>query len=687
KHQKIRVTATPSDPTVKGAAGSAEVEVENTPPGAPALALQPASPTAQAPLKAVITRAAPDDDADVPSYRYQWYRDGALQPFPDSQAEVPSAQLKKGQAWTVVARAFDGEAPGPAVSASARIGNTPPPVPKVSLSPTQPRRGDGLRAVLTEAVDPDGDVVSFRFEWRRDGKAVALPPAASSVPRAEADAPRKGELWSVEVIASDGQADSKPGHAEVRIANTPPSAPGVSLCDGPVKAGAVLTVKLPQPSTDADGDPLSYRYSWTVRGKPAPAFEGKSALLPADPKKHDVLKVTVTPSDGAENGPPGFAECTVEDTAPSAPEIALEPAAPTAETGLRVKLVRPGEDKDGDPVSYRYAWTRDGVPFAPGGPGSEVKAGGLRRGEVLSVTVTSDDGEVRGGEVAASARVQNTVPAAPKVALSPQKPAAGSSLACAVTPPKDLDGDPVSVGIAWLRNGQPVPVAWGKGELPSGVVKKDETWSCEAWSDDGFGRSSREGAKVTVANSAPGAPEVFVEPERPGTGDELRCQLTGEAKDADGDRLRYQYRWFENGKAVPPGADPTRVGAEQTRRGRKWRCEVSASDGELSGPSATIERAIGNSAPAAPRVAMKPRTPKAQAPIECEILQAAADPDGDPVTYRFAWTRDGALHKGSTRPMLAGGQVKSGDLWSCQVTASDGELEGPPAVSGDAAVP
>ena len=687
KHERVRVTVTPLDAAGSGADGAAEVEVANTPPGAPGIALEPTNPNSQKALKAVVKKPAADDDGDAVSYRFQWYRDGALQSFPESQSEVPASALKKGAHWTVVARAHDGEALGPPATAAATIGNSAPPAPKVTLAPQPPRRGTGLRAQVADAVDPDGDPVSYRYEWRRDGKPVTLPPSASEVSRTGDDSPWKGELWSVDVVASDGKADSPPAHAEVRIANSAPTAPGVSLCDGPIRAGSSPEVTLAKASEDADGDTVAYRYAWTVGGKPAPSLDGKKALTPANYKKRDVLRVAVTPSDGAEDGPTGFAECTVEDTPPTAPEIALEPAQPTAASALKVRIARPATDADGDPVVYRYAWTRDGLPFAPEGAGDQVKAGQLKRGQVLSVTVTSDDGEQHGGAATASAQVANTVPAPPKVSLSPARPVVGAKLVCAVDLPKDADGNPVTAVIAWRVDDKPSPLAFGSAELPAGVVKKNEAWTCEAKSDDGHGVSAAATASVTIANSVPGTPEVNVEPDHPGTGTELRCRVTADARDADGDPVTYRYRWLENGKPVAPGADPTRVAGSQTRRGRKWRCEVTANDGAADGPTAGADRAIGNSPPTPARVALKPRTPRAQQALECELLAPAADPDGDSVTYRYAWFKDGAPQKGSTRPVLAATQVKSGDLWSCQVTASDGELESPPAQSGDAPVP
>ncbi len=676
KHEKVRVAVTPSDGTLAGEVGEVEVTVANAPPGAPAVALEPKEPTVLSPLKAVVTKAAPDADGDALRYRYTWLKDGVAQTFPEEQAEVPASALRKGERWTVRVRAHDGEELGPPASATAQVANAAPKVPGLALSPRAPKRGEGLRAVLTEATDPDGDALFYRLAWKRDGKPV-LTADALGVSGDDRDAPKKGELWSVDVIATDALASSPAAHAEVKIANTAPRAPAVSLCQGPAVAGAPLELTVVEPSTDVDSDPVSYEYAWTVNGKPQPAWDGKRALGAGETRKHDRLRVTVTPTDGTDRGLAGAAECEVEDTAPTAPKVALEPASPSAETGVVVKVLERGTDADGDAVSYRYAWKKNGLPFAVGGDGTTVKPLALRRGDLIEVAVTSFDGEREGGRAVAAGQAVNSLPPSPKVSLTPAQPVAGESLRCNAEAPKtDADGEPLRLHYGWFAGGKSAAIAVDQPVLPSGVVAKGETWRCEAWTDDGVVHSPPSGAEVAVKNSAPLAPRVAVEPERPGTADDLICRLSAVGSDADGDALRYEYRWTRDGKAVAAGSDPSRVPAEQTRKGEKWRCAVTASDGTVESPVATAEVKIANSAPAGTAVRVTPAQPGPGEALSCEILGSASDPDGDAVSYRLTWLKDGVAQSFSfASAQVPGRLVKSSDLWSCRAQATDGELE------------
>ncbi|HVE86886.1 MAG TPA: hypothetical protein VND93_28720 [Myxococcales bacterium] len=686
KHERVHVEATPLDGAEGGEPGATEVEVQDALPTAPVVAVEPASPTNQTPLLAVIRKPAADTDGDSLLYRYAWFRNGVRQGYPEGQATVPASDLKRGDRWLVQVTAFDGEASGPVAAASTQIGNATPPAPKVSISPARPRRGEALRAVLEEAVDPDGDVLAYRFEWRRDGQPVQLPPAAAEVPR---DLPRKGETWSVAAFASDGAAESKPAQAQVKIANTPPTPPSVSLCDGPVPVGTDLRVLVKAASTDADGDAVSYRYAWAVSGQPRAGWAGRDAVAGSDLRKHQRLVVTVTPHDGTEAGTAADAECSVRNSVPTAPQVALEPAEPTAETGVQAVISRAAGDPDGDALAYHYRWLKNGLPVDVPLDAARLPPGRFRGGDVLEVRAAAFDGEEEGPVARAAAHPRNTPPPAPKVSLTPSPPATGQELHCDVTAPeRDPDGDPVAVRIRWTKYGQAVPLARDAPVLPARVVRKNEVWGCDVWTDDGFTTSSVVSAQVTVRNSLPGAPAAAVEPESPNTEDDLLCRVATDAADPDGDPVKYRYAWTRNGQAVKGLENPALVPAKLTSRGEVWACTVTGSDGQGDSPPSTAQRTIGNMPPGGGRIAVTPAPPVPGQPLTCQVVEPAVDPDGDKVEYRYFWFKDGKSQSfAAISPEAPGRMVISRDLWSCEAVPSDGQAEGARISSAAVAVP
>jgi hypothetical protein len=691
KHERVRVTVTPRDPTGAGPPASDEVVIENSPPGAPAIAFTNDTPRVGAPLEVKVTTPAPDADGDVITYRYRWVRDGAPVAIADAgprqedgwtaSAKVPASELAKGQRWEVEAQAYDGEEFGPVVRTQVTVVNTPPPAPVMKFLPARPRTVDGLAITGQQPPDADGDVITYRYSWTRNGQKVDVPPEQAIIPRGT---PRKGEKWAVEVIANDGEADSPPARLETVIADTAPGATAVALCDGPVPAGTVPEAKLTRPSIDPDGDTVVYQYEWTLDGRPSPAAKGQTRFSAQPLRKHDLLQVTVTPFDGELSGPVASAQCRVVNTPPGPPTIALEPAEPTALTGVTAVVKKPSVDRDGDAVSYRYAWTRDGlpVPFES----ATIPPSILRHGEAWRVEVTPFDGEEKGEAVVAQARVKNTPPSAPVALLVPEVAGVGQELTCQVkAAPKDADEEPVTLRYRWYRNEKLVPVAEGSPLLPAGIVRRGEKWRCEVWATDGFSESPHVSAELTVRNTPPTAPQVVVEPERPHRRDTLACRIGVPSVDRDGDPVTYTYAWTKNGKAAPAGADPSRVESSRLTKNDRWKCSATPSDGITTGPAGSAERVVLNTPPGPARVRLSPVTPRAGQPLRCELTGKSEDDDGDAVRYRFIWVRNGeAQGFASSSQDVPGRLVRAGDRWRCRVVPTDGTDDGPETSSEEA---
>jgi hypothetical protein len=583
----------------------------------------------------------------------------------------------------VEVRAHDGERPGTPARAAVAIVNSPPPAPRLLFSPERPRRVDGIRVAIEQPPDPDGDAVTYRYAWTRNGDRVDAPPEQDQIARGVA---KKGQRWAVEVVASDGEAESPPVRHEVVIADTAPGPTAVALCDGPVAAGTVLQARIALAASDPDGEAVSYRHEWTVNGSPVPSASGQARLASPALEKRDRVRVTVTPWDGELAGPPAVAECDVANTPPSAPGVALEPTEPTAPRGVSVAIKKPSADRDGDPVVYRYAWSRNGTPFAHEGP--TVPAATLRNGELWRVEVTPFDGEDEGERVVLRAVVKNTPPPAPSVVLAPASAAAGEPLTCdARSPERDADQEQITLRYEWFRNDRPEAFAAGAPTLPAGVLRRGEKWRCEAWAFDGTAESGRAGAALVVHNTPPAAPQVTIEPDRARKGDELHCRIATPSLEPDGDPVSYAYAWTENDRPVPPGADPTRIEGSRVAKGKRWKCTVTPSDGAAAGSAASAVLVVANSPPGPVAVRLEPPTPRQGQVIRCEVSVRAEDPDGDPLRYRFDWQRNGAAQPfAETSQEVPARLVKAGDRWRCTVSATDGSEDGPPGGSEEVLV-
>ncbi|HET8540348.1 MAG TPA: hypothetical protein VFL83_10800, partial [Anaeromyxobacter sp.] len=690
KHERVRVVVTPRDGEDAGAPAAYEVVIRDAPPTAPVVAFATDKPTVTAPLRVLVKTQATDPDGDTLRYQYRWSRDGAPVALPDgteaskaapfwtSASEVPAKELRKGQRWTVEVRAHDGEEPGPAARAGTTIVNSPPPAPRLVFAPERPRRVDGIAVSIDQPADPDGDVLTYRYAWTRDGQRFEAPPDQAQIPRGVA---KKGQRWAVEVVASDGEAESPSVRHQAVIADTAPGPTAVALCDGPVPAGTVPQARITLAAFDADGDPITYRHEWTVNGKAIASAQGNARLSSPALRKHDRVRVVVTPWDGDLAGPTATGECEVENTPPTPPAIALEPAEPTAPRGVSVVIRKPSSDRDGDEVAYRYVWFRDGVQTAY--DKAAIPPAVLRHRETWRVEVTPFDGEDAGVPVSATVAVRNTPPPAPSVALVPAAPATADPVVCdARAPERDSDQEPITVRYRWHLDGKPVAIAEASAALGANVVRRGQRWRCEAWSFDGTAESAHVTADLTVRNSAPSAPGLAVEPEAPRRGTDLLCRVETPSTDLDDDPVSYGYAWTRNDRPMPPGPDPARVDGSKIAKGERWRCTATPSDGAVQGPPSSAERIVGNTPPGPAVIRLSPAAPKGGQPLRCELVSKSEDPDRDGVRYRFAWQRNGV-----SQPFAESSQevpprlVKAGDRWRCLVTPTDGVEDGPQAGS------
>ena len=372
-----------------------------------------------------------------------------------------------------------------------------PGAPGISLTPTTPFTDDDLVVRIdTPAVDPEGDPLTYTYAWLRDGVVSA----ASTSATLPASATTDGEIWAVEVSASDGLATGPLARASVTIANSVPTLASASITPDPARRNDTLTCTA-SGYRDADGDPDLSTYAWTVNGTAA----GTGATLTGPFLVGALVACTVTPNDGKDTGTPVTDSVTIENSLPVVSSVTLTPGTVYTNDTLTANAV--SSDPDGDSVSLRYRWFADGVEIvgATGSSLSGALAGSFDRDDVVTVEVTPNDGVSDGASVvSAGVTVRNTAPTAPTIAITPAAPEAGDDLTCSVvTPATDVDGDTISYTFAWDQDGASYAGATSGGTsstVAGADVGGSETWTCEVTAGDGTDR-------IGVVTSGVGTPD------------------------------------------------------------------------------------------------------------------------------------------------------------------------------------
>ncbi len=582
KGETWKVVVVPNDGELDGEAAEASATVVNTPPVATvSLAADPAT---DADLEAVV--ASEDADTDTVTYTYAWTRDG--QAVTRADARIPASETAHGETWVVTVTPNDGEEDGEPVTASVVVANTAPMLERVELAPQPAYEGTVLTATAFGVDDLDEDGVTLTYTWFVNDTEVQSGDG-DTLTGVHFD---KHDLVRVEVTPTDGYVDGATvASDDLIVENTVPSGTSVVILsssgDGLAYEGSTLTCT-PSGWTDDDGDAEGWTFAWQVDGATASTSATIDGTLV---DKGDVVACVATPNDGEASGSPLTSSAVrVENSLPVLASATLSTTAPTESDTVGVTLGA-ATDADGDAVSYRYAWSVDGVLVSTA---ESLLPSRFAKGDTIQVTVTPYDGTDLGAEVAsATAIAANSAPSVRAVTLSPSAVYTNDTLTASASS-SDLDGDGVSLTYDWTVNG--IPVGASGASLDGGVYfDKGDVVAVTVTPTDGEDLGAGvTSSSVTVRNTAPTAPVVAIDPADASEGDTLLCDVTTESTDADGDTVTYTFAWEQDGATFASAGATVWTGdtvaGSYVQDLEEWTCSVTASDGAAA--SSAVEDAV-----------------------------------------------------------------------------------------------
>ncbi|MCB9682320.1 MAG: hypothetical protein H6733_12710 [Alphaproteobacteria bacterium] len=258
-----------------------------------------------------------DPEGDPERTRYQW-RVGATGV---GTGPTLANTFVRGDTVTCTGTPSDGTTDGNPRSASVIIGDAPPSIAGVAISPDPAAAFDTLTCHYTGFSDPDGDVDASTFAWAVNGT-----PTGTTNP-VLGGGYTMGDTVTCAVTPRTANGGSAPlQSASLRI-NTPPEAATV-VFDPPVP-GVLndLGCLVDTPAPDADGDVSSYEIAWFRNGSPTAwrrtgVPTGQPVVVPASQTaRGQTWRCEVTPFDGLEYGPMAWDEVSVGCPAGSGHEV------------------------------------------------------------------------------------------------------------------------------------------------------------------------------------------------------------------------------------------------------------------------------------------------------------------------------------------------------------------------------
>jgi hypothetical protein len=508
-----------------------------------------------------------NDDADEPSALALAWTDGDgaaldLNLTPDADGVVRDSLLLAEGSYTVTLTATDSDGLSGVASMSFVV-EAPNNVPTCEITaPLTGSNGPGGEPVLLSGLvfDADQAAETLTVSWSSDlmGLLAEVTPSADGDVSFTVDELSPGTHGlTLSVLDAVGASCE----AEVLYSvGVPPELELLAPIDGDLFNEGEL-VSFVATASDAETAASDLLVTWEsdldgLLDESYAAADG-SILFETTALSPGEHNVTLTVTDGDGLYVIGTVLISVNDL-PGAPTVSLSPSSPGTDDTLTASVTGPSADAEGDPITYSYAWTKDGAATAYSS--TTVPATATARGERWAVTVTPDDGWGAGDVGTASVTIQNTAPTLTSVSLTPTAPSEADTLTCTPSGAADVDGDSVSYEYAWTVNG--VLIATTTSTLGSSFWTKGDTISCAVTPTDGLDDGAAvSSASVTVGNGAPSITGVTISPSTATVSSTLTCAVTG-FSDPDGDADASTFAWTVDGVA--------RRAAARRSPGRSW---------------------------------------------------------------------------------------------------------------------
>jgi len=296
-----RCVVTPTDGRNDGPTGEDSITV-NSGPSQPTVTIAPSDPTTRQSFRCTASDST-DPDGDEVLYKYEWYKDGVLQP--DRKWPGVTAQwTQPGETWRCVVTPTDGRDEGPAGEASVTV-NSGPSQPTVTIAPSNPTSLQSFRCTAFGSTDPDGDEVRFKYQWYKDGVLQV----DRKWPTITAKWTQSGQTWRCVVTPTDGRDEGPAGEASVTVGDKSLSGPVVisSLAVVPTAAGAEMIFALSaEASVTCEVLNIAGRSVRTIvtdrmtaSGMNSLTWDGRNATGCAAPSGTYLVRVTAAGQDGS----------------------------------------------------------------------------------------------------------------------------------------------------------------------------------------------------------------------------------------------------------------------------------------------------------------------------------------------------------------------------------------------------
>jgi len=626
---------------------------------------------------------ASDPDGAAPAVTISWVLGGQPTSTTGATFSLTPATSMPGQTLECAALATDAMGASATGSAQVILGNAPPVLESVAISPASPvTTSTALTCAATwsdadDSVTPNPPSSSLNYAWKVDGQQIAQGLSLQLNPSWALP----GHEIECTATVTDPSLASDSASISVTVSNSDPVVSNVTISSvGGDYNDSTLTCSATASDPDGGSPTLSYAFTNDATG----ALLGETAVLVLTPSlasSGDTIVCTATATD--DESPPGVGTGTLSlvlgNRAPSFSSGSITPDSGIT-TSSELLCSASATDPDGDVVALSYSWSVDGVSLGVSGTQITLTPAIVSPFDVVSCDAIAQDTGGLSVNASLTVAVENTAPLLTGGNVTPPSGIFNdSTVVCAATA-TDVDGDTLSFSYQWTRQGN---VASTTATLDLGAIGALplDTYACEAEVDDGNGGQSDGTLYIVVQNRAPTVGLGGVSPSLDATiASLLTCNAMG--SDADGETPSMSYSWADGaGNSLGQGSSLD-VTPLSLAPGDLVACTTTATDTAGATGSRTWSVTLVNSAPTIAAVDVTPDPAAVGDTLSCSWT-GYSDLEGDPDQSIEAWFVNGwSYGNSSSLPPLG-----DGDVVMCSVTPYDGYGYGSPVWDSVLVVP
>jgi hypothetical protein len=322
----------------------------------------------------------------------------------------------------------------------------------------------------------------------------------------------KGQTWYFTIEPFDGSEYGQlKSSSLITIINTVPTTSNLAVTPSSPVTGNTLIANYTWADNDTTDLELGTEIIWFKDGILQGSLNNSLIVGASYTMEGQKWYFQVRPSDGEDYG--AWVSCsanvTIVNTAPSANNLVLTPS--DAKTGNDLSATYSWLDNDtlDSQSGTEIRWYKDGTLQPALNDSLVILAGNTSKGEVWHFQVHPSDGESFGSWISCpiNITIENTLPSAINLILSPSTPKTGNTLTATYTwVDADSSAGDVESGsrIRWYKNGVLQPFLNDTLVVFAGNTTKGETWYFTIEPSDGSSYGQlRASSPITIINTAP----------------------------------------------------------------------------------------------------------------------------------------------------------------------------------------